>query len=275
MNEVHVSIQQNWDSGIIGMTKGPIGDIGQILYDLTPWGQNDEIKRNYLVDPSDIRSKNFRTTGIDSLDSESSRHKESLTGLRQDEDNDLLNLIVNKDYENSIGGCRSGIQFSQNCNFSSISEEILGLSQFSIMHDKQCGSGGVEANWSCGSFLGAAGSIMPSLAYYSYGFMGGNNVVNPFNGSTFVGQMLGLQQKQNNYNKTNENAKDSNIEIGGKFYLDDVEKREKFTTTGGYDQDGKWKDERVYGGTVITSKTAEKEKAKYFRNCLTGIQQCE
>jgi hypothetical protein len=72
----------------------------------------------------------------------------------------------------------------------------------------------------------------------------------------------------------------STIEIGGKFYLDDVEQDKKFIVTGGYNQDGTWLDEeryggRVYGGTIITSKTAETEKAKYFRNCLKGIQQCK
>jgi hypothetical protein len=48
-----VSIQQNWDSGIIGMTKWFIGDVGQFLYEnLSPWGLSDPIKRDYLESPN-------------------------------------------------------------------------------------------------------------------------------------------------------------------------------------------------------------------------------
>jgi hypothetical protein len=89
-----------------------------------------------------------------------------------------------------------------------------------------------------------------------------NNLGNPFNGSTFVGQMLGWQKKQDNYNKTTEGVKDSTIEIGGKFYLDDVEQDKKVIFTGGYNQDGTWLKERVYGGIIVTSSKAEQEKKK-------------
>jgi hypothetical protein len=101
-----------------------------------------------------------------------------------------------------------------------------------------------------------------------------NNLGNPFNGSTFIGQMLGWQKRQDNYNKATEGVKDSTIEIGGKFYIDDVEQDKKFMTKKMINSEGKVVD-RVYGAQVITTSTAEKEKAKYFRNCLTGIQQCE
>jgi hypothetical protein len=269
------------------MIKQIVGDLAYIgLYEWTPWGVSDEIKRNYLVDPSDFRGKDFNTTGSDTLDSKTSRHKESLIGLREDEDHDLVNLLITKKHDRknlqkridkgSGISCEGLLDISQQCS-GPRSMDSTWSSALSMVHDKQGDNNGVPyqivnkicfGNSTCADVV----SIPFSFGHSLYAASGGNNylISNPFTGG-IIGSIF---NKQNNYNRATEGIKESSVDIGGKFYIDDVEQDKKFMIKKMINSEGKVV-ERVYGAQVITTSTAEKEKAKYFRNCLKGIQQCK
>ncbi len=295
--EVHVSIQQNWDSGIIGMTKGPIGDIGQTLYDLTPWGQNDEIKRKYLIEPSFFSKTNKEnpTVGTDQLNDQNSRHKESLHPMREDADHELVNMYASGEstgflfdqlglYQKLPGSNVFNLTFSDTENGIKLANEtknlinellkygdigltkwlnnnMRGFSDFSRYHDKCIGSGGGDRGAEC---FGNSGwdtiSLLSAGPRYFYAELGQNNLGNPFNGGIFG-------KKQDNYNKAwDKNAVNSTIEIGGKFYVDDKESSPIFRLM--IDHKGQVV-ERVYGGEIIKcgyQGNNDAEVNKYLQN---------
>ncbi len=253
--EVHVSIQQNWDSGIIGMTKGPIGDVGQFLYEnLSPWGLSDAIKRDYLESPNLLKfgANEDQHTGIDTIDATTSRHKESWIPLRQDSEHDLVNIIKGA----------SGI-FSQNDDVMITLNKAPGWESFSRIHDKQAGDQGYDRHIAykindvfCIGISGcsAVSSIPLSFTLSTIAGVGnahiGNITTNPFTGFGLFG---GGANK--NYNRSSEGTKDSSVSIGGDFYLDD-----KAISNGVIEQ------EKIYGSIIISNYQAKIEANKYKQN---------